>query len=689
MLKFLINPEAEFETEGVKNLIESKKVIYALSSTSSFDLNALIKLTKKNNFSSPKKSKKNFFQLKGAKRLFPWQAPRRRSPRELHQLAKDPDAVNKIIIPVDVFWGKAPERQDHWVKLIFRDSWEAGSFLRNLLKVIFNGRQANVFFHKPLESKDIFSQQKTSEHLVLKTDRLLRARFRKNRQAKIGPDISNKRTLIHAILNSSSVKQEIKDSSNGSKKIEINQNRKAYKYAIEICSDISYPVIYLYDKALNWFWNSRYDGLEIIGIEKINDLAVGNSLIYTPSHRSHIDYLALSYELYTNNLMLPQIVAGKNLNLPILGRILRNGGAFFMRRSFGPNKLYSKVFFEHLRKLFQRGYSIEFFPEGGRTRTGRLLSPRPGIISMIIKSFQDMDERDVKFLPISISYEKVLEGKSHLKESRGQKKKKESLTSIFSTIGDFRGYLGNAYLQFGEPIDLKSFLNKHSPNWQDDVVDLNKDTEKKSWLYEVTPLLGNRIMTNINNATVVTSSSLFASAISDIVDEEIDKERLVTRIENLIKIIEISNYSNLIKLPNISSKQILEKIKKLKFYKAEGEKTLIMSKTEKNLMEFYKNNILHLLILQSYIFYKSRKKIIKSRLMNQFKEVFPQIKKDFFLDISLNQTEEKVSEIIMTLKKLHLLEIDGNDEISWAGSEKEKDVAEMFSSFWLENLSTS
>ena len=689
MLKFLINPEAEFETEDVKNLIESKKVIYALSSTSSFDLNALIKLAKKNNFSSPKKTKKNFFQLKGAKRLFPWQTPKRRNPRELHQLAKDPDAVNKIIIPVDVFWGKAPERQDHWVKLIFRDSWEAGSFLRNLLKVIFNGRQTSVFFHKPLESEDIFSQQKTSEHLVLKTDRLLRARFRKNRQAKIGPDISNKRTLIHAILNSSSVKQEIKKSSKGSKKIEKNQNQKAYKYALEICSDISYPVIYLYDKALNWFWNSRYDGLEIIGIEKINDLAVGNSLIYTPSHRSHIDYLALSYELYTNNLMLPQIVAGKNLNLPILGRILRNGGAFFMRRSFGPNKLYSKVFFEHLRKLFQRGYSIEFFPEGGRTRTGRLLTPRPGIISMIIKSFQDMDERDVKFLPISISYEKVLEGKSHLKESRGQKKKKESLTSIFSTIGDFRGYLGNAYLQFGEPIDLKSFLNENSPNWQEEVIDLNTDTEKKSWLFEVTPLLGNKIMTNINKATVVTSSSLFASAISDIIGDEIDKERIINRIESLKKVIENSKYSNLIKLPDISSKEILQKIRKLKFYKSEGEKTLNMSKSEKNLMEFYKNNILHLLILQSYIFYKSRKKIMKINLVNQFKEIVPQIKKDFFLDISLSETEEKVSEILTALNNLHLLKINQNDEVSWIESEKEKDIAEMFSSIWVESLSAS
>tara|TARA_B100000242_G_scaffold95941_1_gene65658 strand:+ start:123 stop:2192 length:2070 start_codon:yes stop_codon:yes gene_type:complete len=689
MINFLISPEAEFETEDVKRLVQSQKVIYALSTGSSFDLNALIKTAKQNNFSQPKKNKKNFFQLKGAKRLFPWQKPRRRSPRELHQIASDSKSVDKIIIPVDVFWGKAPERQDHWVKLIFRDSWEAGSFLRNLLKVIFNGRQASVFFHKPLETEDIFSQKRSSAHLVLKTDRLLRARFRKNRQAKIGPDISNKRTLIHAILNSSSVKQEIKLSSNGSKKLENNEKKKAYKYALEICSDISYPVIYLYDKALNWFWNSRYDGLEILGIEKINDLAVENSLIYTPSHRSHIDYLALSYELYTNNLMLPQIVAGKNLNLPFLGRILRNGGAFFMRRSFGPNRLYSKVFFEHLRKLFQRGYSIEFFPEGGRTRTGRLLTPRPGIISMIIKSFQDMDERNVKFLPISINYEKVLEGKSHLKESRGQKKKKENLSSIFSTISDFRSYLGNAYLQFGEPIDLKSFLDKHAPNWQKDLIDLSEDTDKKSWLFEVTPLLGNKIMTNINKATVVTSSSLFASSISDISDKEIDKKRLSFRIEVLKKVIETAKYSELIKLPNITSDEIIQKVKKLKFYKYDKPKVLKISKNEKSLMEFYKNNILHLLILQAYVMYKSRKKIIKNDLINDFLEIFPQIKKDFFIEISLSNAEKKICNILENLKKINLLKIDSNSEISWSDNEKEKDAAGMFASLWLESFSAN
>ena len=686
MLNFLINPDIEFETEEVKNIIETNKVIYAISTGSSFDLNTLKKAAKINNFPIPKKNKKNFFQLKGARRLFPWQTPRRRNPKELHELVKDSDAAKKIIIPVDIFWGKSPDRQDHWVKLIFRDSWEGGSFLRNLLKVIFNGRQANVFFHKPLESEEIFTQKKSSSHLVLKTDRLLRARFRKNRQAKLGPDISNRRTLIHSILNSSSVKKEISNFSKGSKKVEAAQNKRAYKYALEICSDISYPVIYLYDKALNWFWNNRYDGLEIIGIEKINDLAVGNSLIYTPSHRSHIDYLALSFKLYTHNLMLPQIVAGKNLNLPVLGRILRNGGAFFMRRSFGANKLYSKVFFEHLRKLFQRGYSIEFFPEGGRTRTGRLLSPRPGIISMIIKSFQDMDERDVKFLPISITYEKVLEGKSYLRESKRRKKEKESIFSIFSTISDFRGYLGNAYLQFGEPIDLKSFLDEHAPKWREETIDLSDEMDKSSWLFEITPLLGNKIMSNINKATVVSSTSLFASAISGFDKNQISTDKVFNRIEFLKKVVEVSEYSELVKLPKLNSKEIIGKMEKLKFISSNSKDHILMKGNHKKSLEFYKNNSLHLLILQSFIFYKSRKEITKESLLMKIKEILPQLRKDFFLDMPLQDNNENILLVLEGLINLDLLKIDELNMISWNKNKEKYDVAKMFSTIWLENL---
>ena len=101
--------------------------------------------------------RKIFFQLKGARRLFPWQRPRRRHPRELNELAHSPEkTANRIVIPVDVYWGKAPDREDHWVRLFFRDSWEGASSVKNLLRAIFNGRQAIVYFHKPLETKEIF-----------------------------------------------------------------------------------------------------------------------------------------------------------------------------------------------------------------------------------------------------------------------------------------------------------------------------------------------------------------------------------------------------------------------------------------------------------------------------------------------------------------------------------------------------
>ena len=202
--------------------------------------------------------------------------------------------------------------------------------------------------------------------------------------------------------------------------------------------------------------------------------------------------------------MLPQIAAGNNLNLPIIGGILRGAGAIFMRRSFMKNKIYSAVFFEYIRSLMIRGSSIEFFPEGGRSRSGKLMPPRPGIISMILRSFLGMDEKQVSFVPISINYEKVLEGNSYIKEVMGAEKKKENLKDIFSVFRDFRNYLGEAYLQFGEPINLNALLKEYP---------LSDYSSEKDWLFKVTPVLGKKIMTTINDSTVVTSTALFLSLI--------------------------------------------------------------------------------------------------------------------------------------------------------------------------------
>ena len=656
MFNYLINANHECESKKTQLLLKNENIIYALSSTSRLDFQALKSLTKQQNFVELKTKienspiKKNYLQIRNPKRKFPWQTPKRMHSKELGTLAKNRKFSTKaIIVPVDVFWGKSPERQDNWLKLFFRESWEGTSFIRSVFKLLFNGRNVKIYFHKPLEVEDIFNSPESDMNIVLKTERLLRARFRQNRKAHLGPDISNRRTLVASILNSNSIKNYIETESEGNSKKIARLRKKASKYVWEICSDMSYPFIYLYDRGLTWFWNSRYENLEVLGFEEIRKIAPTNSLIFSPCHRSHIDYLALSYLLYYKDLMLPQIVAGKNLNLPLVGPLLRKGGAFFMRRSFSGNRLYSLVFYEHLRKLMQRGHSIEFFPEGGRSRSGKLMPPRPGIISMILRSFLGMDEKKVSFVPIAINYEKVLEGNSYIKEVMGANKKKESLKDIISVFRDFRNYLGEAYLQFAEPINLNDFLKEYP---------MNENLSEKDWLFRVTPILGKRIMNNINEATVVTSTALFSMALLNSDGFSISKKELISRIELIKSLLREDKYSSKILVCDKSGEEILNQMKKLGFLPQEEINDRIsLSNQEAAKLSFYRNNISHLLIFESLIcgFFQYQKEILKEDLIESLRMIYPFLKEEFFLKWEESELDHLIDSKIKKLMEKGLL----------------------------------
>ena len=656
MFNYLINANHECESKKTQLLLKNENIIYALSSTSRLDFQALKSLTKQQNFVELKTKienspiKKNYLQIRNPKRKFPWQTPKRMHSKELGTLAKNRKFSKKaIIVPVDVFWGKSPERQDNWLKLFFRESWEGTSFIRSVFKLLFNGRNVKIYFHKPLEVEDIFNSPESDTNIVLKTERLLRARFRQNRKAHLGPDISNRRTLVASILNSNSIKNYIETESEGNSKKIARLRKKASKYVWEICSDMSYPFIYLYDRGLTWFWNSRYENLEVLGFEEIRKIAPTNSLIFSPCHRSHIDYLALSYLLYYKDLMLPQIVAGKNLNLPLVGPLLRKGGAFFMRRSFSGNRLYSVVFYEHLRKLMQRGHSIEFFPEGGRSRSGKLMPPRPGIISMILRSFLGMDEKKVSFVPIAINYEKVLEGNSYIKEVMGANKKKESLKDIISVFRDFRNYLGEAYLQFAEPINLNDFLKEYP---------MNENSSEKDWLFKVTPILGKRIMNNINEATVVTSTALFSMALLNSDGFSISKKDLISRIELIKSLLREDKYSSKILICDKSGEEILNQMKKLGFLPQEEINDRIsLSNQEAAKLSFYRNNISHLLIFESLIcgFFQYQKEILKEDLIESLRMIYPFLKEEFFLKWEESELDQLIDSKIKKLMEKGLI----------------------------------
>ena len=174
---------------------------------------------------------------------------------------------------------------------------------------------------------------------------------------------------------------------------------------------------------------------------------------------------------------------------------------------------------------------------------------------MLIRSFKSRTEKPVKFIPVSINYEKVLEGNSYLSELMGGKKRKERISDIFRVASDFRGFLGNAYLQFGDPIDLKDFLDAQNPGWENnDSQTHGSSSDDNAWLFNATPKLGEKIMMNINESTVVTSSSLVAAALLNSNNHSLPKDKLESRIDLYIYLMNSSRYSNNTILPNQSSK---------------------------------------------------------------------------------------------------------------------------------------
>ncbi len=250
--------------------------------------------------------------------------------------------------------------------------------------------------------------------------RALRSHYASQRTARIGPDLSHHRTILTRVLRTHAVRAAVA-SEMKEKKISRRQAMLlAQKNAKEIAANYSHAFVRFMEFALTRLWNRLYDGVVVEHIETLEKLAKDHEIIYVPCHRSHMDYLLLSYAIFRQGYAIPHIAAGINLNLPVVGRFLRKGGAFFIRRSFRGSSLYTVVFTNYLAAIMGRGHSIEYFIEGGRSRTGRLLQPKTGMLSMTIRSFLRHPQRPVAFLPVYFGYERVVEGSTYIGELLGQ-----------------------------------------------------------------------------------------------------------------------------------------------------------------------------------------------------------------------------------------------------------------------------
>ena len=238
------------------------------------------------------------------------------------------------LVPVSIFVGRAPDRESGWFSVLFSENWVVVGRFRRLLALALNGRDTHVQFAAPVSLREIIADQAEPERGVRKLQRILRAHFQRIRATVIGPDLSHRRTVVDALLNAEPLRVAIAAAASKENVSEHKVRERARGYAMEIAADYSHPVVRSLSFMLNTFWNKLYDGVDVHHFDTLRAVAPGHEVIYVPCHRSHVDYLLLSYQLIQHGIAIPHIGAGVNLNLPVIGPILRRGSAFFLRRTF-------------------------------------------------------------------------------------------------------------------------------------------------------------------------------------------------------------------------------------------------------------------------------------------------------------------------------------------------------------------
>ncbi|MES2900479.1 MAG: glycerol-3-phosphate 1-O-acyltransferase PlsB [Pseudomonadota bacterium] len=588
----------------------------------------------------------------------------------------DPD-FDVQLVPVSILWGRAPDKEDSFWQLIFSDGWAKRGALRHILTVLLHGRQTLVRFNDPLSLRDLVEPGSDDELALRKVTRVLRVHFRRQREMAIGPDLSHRRTQVEALLAAPAVQDaiaaEAQTDATGANALR-KAERNARRYALEIAADYSYPVVRIMSRFLTWLWTRLYDGVEVSNFDTVTSIASDHEIIYLPCHRSHIDYLLLSYLVFNQGLMVPHIAAGANLNLPLVGGILRRGGAFFLRRSFKGNKVYSAVFNEYLHMMITKGYSIEYFVEGGRSRTGRLLAPMAGMLGMTVQSYLRDATRPIVFMPVYIGYEKLFEGGTYVGELMGRPKKKESLLDLVLSVRELKKNFGKVHVNFGEPIRLAEVLEAHHPEWQHAP---RTPDSRPLWLTGAIDQLTSTIARRINAAAVINPVNLVSLALLATPRHALDAAQLERQLDAYRQLALRVQYAERTQVSTLSGGEMIGYCIKLNLLQRQSHPlgdVLYFLPDDAVLSTYARNNTLHLFALPALIAYlvSHNGSISRSRLLGVAHTVYPFMRAELFLRWRPEELEAAMDAYIVGLEELgwlHTLEQGGR----YAGPELNSD----------------
>ena len=422
-----------------------------------------------------------------------------------------------LLVPQVFVWSKGQDHAQHDLVDAVLGPREWPGKIRTVMQFLANYRHVTLRAGEAVDLR-AFLDAETKDGVRPPDDVLVRRlmyvllrRLERERRAVLGPAKKPSDRMRDEVLRSPKLQKIIADmgGEGPAERRVLTERARGMLEEMEGSPDTN--AIAALDKAFEAVVPRLYSGMELDqeGLARLREASKDATLILLPSHKSHFDYILLTYIFYHHHLPLPTVAAGDNLNFFPIGAILRKAGAFYIRRSFHGDRLYGAVVDAYVRRLIKDGWPLEFFLEGGRSRTGKLLAPKVGLLSMVVDAVLGAVERKVYFVPISIGYERLVEERAFVRELTGGEKSKEDVRGVLKSAELIAERYGRLNVQVGELLTLEQVLAEIDPNAG--PASLAKMTPARR--RAVVTRLAYRVMNEINRVTAVTPSGLVATAL--------------------------------------------------------------------------------------------------------------------------------------------------------------------------------
>lgn len=520
------------------------------------------------------------------------------------------------LIPLQVIWDQKPESyRRSMIDVLLGDPQSPGR-LRKFLSFLRNFKRAQVRVGHPVQLAQFVANDEGDPATFSSRLRFALAKeFLLESKAIRGPVLKGAKRIIDEISRTPPFIADVAAAAAELGMTPRATEAKALSKLRKMAADFRFNWLETFATTIGLLFQRIFTGIAVDtqGLDAIREAARNGPIVLIPSHRSHMDYLVYSLVFYTHGLIPPHIAAGDNLTFWPMGTIFRRSGAFFIPRSIQGNILDSVVLRHYVRKLLKDGYWIEMFVEGTRSRTGKAITPRLGMLSMVINAVATGAAPDVNIVPAAVTYEKVVEEPAYHRESLGQSKTKENALGLARSAKVLATRYGRMYVQFNEPLGVLDFLrqqNVQMPIAQGESVPI-----------EIVRRFAFNVMHRIDRCFVVTPYHLVAFALIIHRRRGIELSQLLDRFGALIaelaekealfadQIVEKLDNAGLWPIPESDSAQAIGRVfqedienvlgslrNQINVSELDGNIVLSVKPTGRMALDYYKNGIIHFFV---------------------------------------------------------------------------------------------